>query len=59
MQKYRVDLCRKAFEGQSHFTGFYAYIKLKQQEESNIRWILEMIVQQRGSKDRQRWIKTF
>jgi len=59
MQKYRVDLCRKAFEGQSHFAGFYAYIKLKQQEESNIRWILEMIVQQRGSKDRQRWIKTF
>jgi len=59
MKRYQVDLCRKAFEGQSHFAGFYAYIKLKFQEEDNLRWILAMIGMGAGAKDRQRWIKTF
>jgi V-type H+-transporting ATPase subunit d len=59
MKRYHVDLCRKAFEGQSHYAGFYAYIKLKQHEEDNLRWILAMIGMQRGAKDRARWVKTF
>jgi len=59
MKRYHVDLCRKAFEGQSHFAGFYAYIKLKGQEEDNLKWIFAMIAMGRGAKDRQRWVKTF
>jgi len=59
MKKRRAELCRKAFEGQSHFGGFYAYLQLKEQEQDNIRWILEMISMGRNAKDRQRWIKTF
>jgi len=59
MKRYHVDLCRKAFEGQSHFAGFYAYIKLKQQEEDNLRWIMAMIGMGSGAKDRARWVKTF
>lgn len=59
MKRYHVDLCRQAFGGQSHFAGFYAYIKLKQQEEDNLRWILAMIGMGAGAKDRARWVKTF
>jgi len=59
MKRYHVDLCRKAFEGQSHYAGFYAYSKLKQQEEDNLRWILAMIGMGANPKDRARWVKTF
>lgn len=59
MKRYHVDLCRKAFEGQSHYAGFYAYSKLKQQEEDNLRWILAMIGMGANAKDRARWVKTF
>jgi V-type H+-transporting ATPase subunit d len=59
MKRYHVELCRKAFEGQSHYAGFYAYSKLKQQEEDNLRWILAMIGMGADAKDRARWVKTF
>jgi len=59
MKQYQVQLCRKVFEGQSHFAGFYAYIKLKRQEEDNLRWILNMIEMGVGAKDKSRWVKTF
>jgi len=59
MKRYHVDLCRKAFGGQSHFAGFYAYTKLKEQEEDNLKWILAMITMERNAKDKDRWIKTF
>lgn len=59
MKRYHVELCRQAFEGQSHYAGFYAYSKLKQQEEDNLRWILAMIGMGADAKDRARWVKTF
>jgi len=59
MKRYHVELCRQAFEGQSHYAGFYAYSKLKQQEEDNLRWILAMIGMGANAKDRARWVKTF
>jgi len=59
MKRHHVELCRRAFEGQSHYAGFYAYSKLKKQEEDNLRWILAMIGMSRDAKDRARWVKTF
>lgn len=54
-----VELCIRAFEGQSHVAIFYAYTKLKQQEERNLKWILSCISQKRDAKEKARWIKTF
>jgi len=54
-----VKLNRLAFDSQSHFACFYAYLKLKRQEERNLKWILSCINQRRPEKDRARWIPTF
>ena len=57
---YEVELCRKAFEQQSHFACFYAYVKLKAQEKKNIYWITECIHQkQKDPSKMNRWIKIF
>lgn len=57
LSEYQVNLMLGAFMGQSHFACFYAYLKLKQQEEGNLKWILSCIKQRRPAKDKQRWIK--
>eukprot|EP00457_Paulinella_chromatophora_P004758 gb/GEZN01004771.1/.p1 GENE.gb/GEZN01004771.1/~~gb/GEZN01004771.1/.p1 ORF type:complete len:405 (-),score=70.25 gb/GEZN01004771.1/:577-1791(-) len=57
LSEYQVRLMLLAFMGQSHFACFYAYLKLKQQEEGNLKWILSCIKQRRPAKDKQRWIK--
>jgi vacuolar-type H+-ATPase subunit C/Vma6 len=57
--KHEVKLCKEAFERQCHFAGFYAFVKLKQQEERNLQWILNCINMGRGKEDRDRWVKTF
>eukprot|EP01006_Ploeotia_vitrea_P016998 TRINITY_DN47969_c0_g1_i2.p1 TRINITY_DN47969_c0_g1~~TRINITY_DN47969_c0_g1_i2.p1 ORF type:complete len:397 (+),score=224.85 TRINITY_DN47969_c0_g1_i2:115-1305(+) len=56
---YEVQLNVLAFQGQSHFAAFYAYIKLKEQEKRNIWWITSCIFQQRDQKDFNRWLKIF
>jgi len=59
LYQYERDICVRAFESQSHFACFYAYTKLKQQEERNLKWILSCIEMQRDAKAKERWIKIF
>jgi V-type H+-transporting ATPase subunit d len=60
LQQYSVELCKRAFEQQSHFACFYAFVKLKVQERKNIYWITECIHQKQKEPSRiNRWIKTF
>jgi len=55
---HEVKLNRAAFDSQSHFACFYAYVKLKAQEERNLRHIFNCIDQKRDPKDI-RWISLF
>jgi len=55
---HEVKLNRAAFDSQSQFAAFYAYTKLKNQEERNLRHIFNCIDQKRDPKDI-RWIPTF
>jgi len=48
--KENVRMFEMAFEQQYHFGVFYAWVKLREQEVRNIRWISDMIVVQK--KDR-------
>jgi V-type H+-transporting ATPase subunit d len=48
---YEVQLNRQAFDSQSHFAAFYGFVKLKQQEERNLRFILNCIDQRRDPKE--------
>merc|ERR1712007_416727 len=48
--KENVGIYEMAFEQQYHFGIFYAWVKLREQEVRNIRWIANMIVLQ--TKDR-------
>lgn len=52
MYMKQVDLCVKAFESQSHFAMCYAYIKLKEQEERNLHWMMTCIKKNADSKFR-------
>jgi len=57
--EHEVRLCRQAFDGQSHMACFYAWVKLKRQEERNLKWILQMIHQKQDAKHMSKWIKIF
>jgi len=57
LSEYEVRLMLLAFMGQSHFASFYAFLKLKEREEYNIKWIVSCINQRRDPKDLNRWIK--
>jgi len=57
LYEYEVRLMLLAFMGQSHFAAFYAFIKLKQREEDNLKWIVSCINQKRDAKDINRWIR--
>jgi len=57
LSEYEVRLMLLAFMGQSHFAAFYSFLKLKEREEYNIKWIVSCINQRRDPKDLNRWIK--
>lgn len=56
---YEVQLNAMAFDSQSHFAVYYAFVKLKNQELSNLKWILSCINQRRDARDMARYIKIF
>lgn len=43
LENREMKLYQLAFEQQSHFACFYAYVKLKEQEKDNLYWIAECI----------------
>lgn len=45
-----VRLYEMAFEQQYHFGVFYAWVKLREQEIRNIRWIANMVVLNRKER---------
>jgi len=55
---HEVYLNRLAFDSQSHFAAFYAWVKLKQQEERNIRHVLDGVDLKRDPKDI-KWVPIF
>jgi len=57
LSEFEVRLMLLAFMGQSHFAAFYSFLKLKEREEYNIKWIVSCINQRRDPKDLNRWIK--
>jgi len=59
LEKREVQLCCDAFEQQSHFACFYAFVKLKKQERRNVFWIAECISQKRKDKIESKVIYTF
>jgi len=52
MYTKQVEICVRAFEQQSHFAMCYAYIKLKEQEERNLNWMMTCIKKNVDSKFR-------
>ena len=59
LEREEVRLCELAFEQQSHFACFWAFVKLKEQEKRNIYWIAECIAQNRKDQIETKQIAIF
>jgi V-type H+-transporting ATPase subunit d len=57
--EHEVKLNVYAFDSQSHFACFYAFTRLRLQEERNVKWIASCINQRRDQREFDRWIKVF
>jgi len=60
LRAMEVKLVGQAYDGQSHFSSFYAYVYLKKQEYDNLNWILTCIETNRSEKEKNlKWISIF
>lgn len=57
--QHEVKLMEWAFDGQSHFACFYAWLKLKERETENLRWIAECILNKLPAYNFQRVVPIF
>jgi V-type H+-transporting ATPase subunit d len=60
LRQMEVKQTAQAFDGQSHFASFYAFVNLKKQEYENLNWIFTCIESNRSEKDKNlKWINIF
>mmetsp|Transcript_5363 Transcript_5363/g.9640 ORF Transcript_5363/g.9640 Transcript_5363/m.9640 type:complete len:393 (-) Transcript_5363:50-1228(-) len=54
-----AELNELAFEGQSQYAAFYAFVRLKEQELRNLVWICECILQRQKDRARDHFVPIF
>lgn len=54
-----VELCEYAFDGQFHYGCFYSYVRLKEREAQNLRYIAEAVRARRHDRVDEQLIRIF